>query len=1001
MQRVLGGTVGAFASARRKAKNAAEDLSSENALPLQRSMFPWVEYMDEREENKENNKSYDTTDVWEVASRYGIPKVLFEMHLQKQMDASANFHSLPFTILLVMSYAGMMIIHMNTTSAFSVENAMVTNIEQVPRFGYTSNGVGHKTVYDVNSAADMWSWMQRGFVPWVLSNEPVGTLLHFNKVVGGFRLRQERSDLELNENGYYGCETALELTSFWHRTCVLGYEYEHKPDIITARTTSSPRREVWIYVNDDAQTLDEQLVRLELEEWYDNYTQKVELGVPVYNAEHGVHTLININFFYPRSGRVWKIIIPASVFGNPYAGGTLAYTFDLVWATCIGYIFFVEIVEIRSIIKEHTWRGIYTEYVGLWNLVDWISVLTGIVIITIFLLNLGGVYGMNNALATLSDLSWNESRAECEVQTSNYIDELTRAVSRHQTTKVLFSVYPAIIGLRLLKAFAAQDRLSIVTTTILTAGISLLHLGVIFGSVFSMFVVSGILLYGRDADDYASIMDACTSCFRLMLGDRGWDQLRLSGMAEAGGWYVLFMSTTNFLLFNIILATILDVYVDVKMKAGGTTNVLTDMVRMYKNWVATKRGECLPLKDVYSVVKAEKNVDANAAGEEAPAPRVALVHMDGRIVELNMGVDFMVTATYLKENINQMRSKQALDLIVEAIKVFYSENKEDVHMSDLSQMLREMNYLVKMGRKTVCLAMNKDHRIESSHSRGENSAIAEAQYQATKNAKADFLHEMFEIKRDLQQARLWINSDGRPIIDEPPPVLSGAFEVKEGQAQEKRIARHDIIKQHVDQQTTEAERLDEELAMGQTVAQESEETVKELETRLLQVSEDGARAVARRHRLRQQVLLLAKVKKRTKEAATRAKLQMGPVQASQKECFKLYETFTHENAMLRANIDELEQETKSIDQQRVEDEKRLTEEIEDLQDNYKELRIRINDAASIKLRWYPQILDRVESVYSTLQPRSPKDPENELLNLCELARERFSQRLNEQASQPL
>merc|ERR1719265_438787 len=98
--------------------------------------------------------------------------------------------------------------------------------------------------------------------------------------------------------------------------------------------------------------------------------------------------------------------------------------------------------------------------------------------------------------------------------------------------RIVFAAYPFIIGLRLLKAFAAQPRLALLTRTIWFAGQDLLHFLFVFLSIFCTFITAAMLLFGRYIDDFATVFRASTTVMRIMLGDFDWPALSYTGRLE-------------------------------------------------------------------------------------------------------------------------------------------------------------------------------------------------------------------------------------------------------------------------------------------------------------------------------------------------------------------------------------------------------------------------------------------------------------------------------------
>merc|ERR1719506_687399 len=70
----------------------------------------------------------------------------------------------------------------------------------------------------------------------------------------------------------------------------------------------------WIWVHQVPEDVQVMVKELEMTDWIDTYTEKVEISIPIYNAEYGVHSLCNVCFYFSRGGHVWKHIITQSCY---------------------------------------------------------------------------------------------------------------------------------------------------------------------------------------------------------------------------------------------------------------------------------------------------------------------------------------------------------------------------------------------------------------------------------------------------------------------------------------------------------------------------------------------------------------------------------------------------------------------------------------------------------------------------------------------------------------
>merc|ERR1719473_2089521 len=85
--------------------------------------------------------------------------------------------------------------------------------------------------------------------------------------------------------------------------------------------------------------------------------------------------------------------------------------------------------------------------------------------------------------------------------------------------RLLLGDYVFFYMLRFFKAFRAQPRLALVTTTIYTAGADLFHFSIVFVSIFGSFAFASVVLFGRRMVEFSSFFRAASTCFAILCGD--------------------------------------------------------------------------------------------------------------------------------------------------------------------------------------------------------------------------------------------------------------------------------------------------------------------------------------------------------------------------------------------------------------------------------------------------------------------------------------------------
>jgi hypothetical protein len=545
-----------------------------------------------------------------------------------------------------------------------------------------------------------------------------GVLLHYNRIILGVRLSQERADDVVDQTITGEC-TFGPLHKLYDKGCVGGHGYELEPETFEARKTTNPTRVHWLYINDDIEYVRHQLVQMEKLGWLDEHTRKIELAMPVYNAEYGLHTMFISCFFFSRGGHIWKDIIPLSAYAQNWNSFRSVF-YDFCWLLCMVWVVFAEVCEIMEVLREHGAAGIMKEYVGFWNAVDWASVWSGLVIISMFLTNMNNIGAMNLSLAALGEIDEVNDRSSYRRQGKQYVSDLETEIQYAYNFRMIQALYPLVIMARLFKAFGSQPRLAVVTRTLWSAWIDLFHFLIIFASVFFTYTVAGVVLFGRDTASFTTLARAMITCFRAMFGDFDWEELRKVGRLDAFLWFLPFMVLIVLILLNMLIAIVMDAYDEVITGLDHEDNMWLMMKKAYRMRVAKWKKEEVPMQEVLRGINAKIKEELRRKKEEDEGQDLGdEIDSDGSDEKSKVKGRFMkkhkmmasthqterepcVTCAVLKELFPEtMHTAQAKKLIRDSIIFYYSAHKEVGDINEVLTTISRIDYRTKRLRKKV------------------------------------------------------------------------------------------------------------------------------------------------------------------------------------------------------------------------------------------------------------------------------------------------------------
>lgn len=652
----------------------------------------------------------------EERQKKGIELKKYMAWVKDEVDRENSCLQLPQTIVLLVCFCMLALLHLKQDKVFAIEGALRFDIEENANFAWSHN-FGHKVIFDVNSIADFWSWLHIGFLPlvvqhsWgysedlqsaynVLSASGNGTtpystdrlpghfgwpdhpnvkipvrddLLHYNRIIGGIRLRQERA-----ERSYDLCRipgnVPKELWQSWlGKPCMpAASALEETPEVDHAEAFGEAKRVEWLAtIRDSLQQLQQQVIDMEdgcsqldrknrngaclcstcsedtqdgfYYPWLDEQTSRVEIGFVSYNAEYGLLSLTTASFFFTRGGRIHKIVHVQSAWADHFAGdifdvGTMIIC-DITWFSLLLYVLFNEVKEIVHLLrssKDRWWRTLKDEYFEFWNIVDWISIFLALFVVQMFAQVLFTTHAVVHEFEEIVGKNLQSlSRAEFTDTMQNFMASMESLCVTERWYRVSFCFYPMAVMLRLFKSFAAQGRLAIVTRTLTRSLVDMVHFFMVFMSVFFCMVVNSVLIFGQDIEDYSNMTRATMTCFRNMFGDWDWGGMDEGSLWLSGMWFWAFVIIIVVLLLGFLLAILMDAFGVEKEKALEEQTLMKQIDNMMRRRSMNKAKERVKLNAIFDSYLQKFNNDEKAMldSDLYITPEDAMEQVDGLRIE--------------------------------------------------------------------------------------------------------------------------------------------------------------------------------------------------------------------------------------------------------------------------------------------------------------------------------------------------------------------------------
>lgn len=686
---------------------------------VQRDIFTWIRISEEAEAEAKDgemtrwNKGHATITAREVAEKYGVPREHVVKYLSDEIEEEKSCLSLPFTLGMVTVYGLMVSQHNRIHPVHAVEDSIIFLIEEDAEFAFSNSQHGHKSMYDVDSFQEYWSWLIDGFIPLLFDQESDysegfsgleesmvvpraerGFVLNYNRIIGGIRLRQERSWKQ-------ECSSTSDLWQFYGKSCVGGHGYELWPETWEAYGVMNASYEWWLYIHDDIDEVLHEAVEKETSGWLTDETRKIELGIPLYNAGHKVYSFVSVNFYFNRGGHIWKRMLAMSTFSTWWSDDLWwNIVFDGIWIFGLVWRLLREIFDMWCIARENGLGSLCRQYVGFWNLVDWTCILVGFAIVLVFASRNAASNELNSEMEFLSHIDEVQNRTAYR----NVVHEMTAALETEVVQvnffRVLLAMYPIINMIMLFKAFASQPRLSLVTRTLAAARNDLLHFLVVFVSIFLTYALIGVLLFGREVNGFTTYSRSLTTCFRVMMGDFDWKSLSVIGRIEAGLWFMSFMIFIVMLMMNMLLTIVMDSYSNQIRSSTDAETLWYELYELFSRWHGRRQGHLVSLPYLKKCLEDHSYRDSRRTKHETSS-----------VKHLNL-----VTVDFLQEVCPTIQPEQAIVVIAEAVMDVWSQKHEHADDEEIFMDVREVNWTTKKLKskiKRACVQTveeDKEHR---------------------------------------------------------------------------------------------------------------------------------------------------------------------------------------------------------------------------------------------------------------------------------------------------
>jgi len=467
----------------------------------------------------------------------------------------------------------------------------------------------------VADVASFWNWADRSGLPAILGTPVVAGNIARIHVAGPNILL---GDVMLSRTTQDGS-----VVSQWllNSDAAQAYLVNHTGDYLGAAQTSI------------------QVLRRSNLDWNDPYSREMALLFILHNALADMFLTVQVRSRFFKTGDLDVRVQASACMDNAEVSASQA-VLDILLIVLISWLAVTETKDAFAALVHGCHA--FIQYWGFWNAVDWSCI--GLAVVT------GCAWAITNMQITSENLQFVREEtfdplSPTEEQLVVMQEELLQVQSWLLSVRVLTSLLTMTVIMKFFKGFRANPRLQIVADALRNCASNIAHFFLIFWTLFSCFAVIAHVLFGNDITEFASLANSFEASMSTLMGEFEW-YVRASGVKSGimtSGmpivavhlWFVVYICFALLVLFNMLLAMVLDSYASaaqVMDKRADAPTILTQTFRYIQRW-----------KETMGFV---------------PLRRIAI-----KLLDLECHRQKVVTVESLREAFPKMRQKQAVWLM--------------------------------------------------------------------------------------------------------------------------------------------------------------------------------------------------------------------------------------------------------------------------------------------------------------------------------------------------
>jgi hypothetical protein len=605
-------------------------------------------------------------------------------YLEREQTVNESIREMPVTLLFFILFWYLVVNHFKTAEVHEHYKVMkvafaIPEQDEERGGGGRGGGGGPKSTGWAGRRDELLRWTATEFAPnvfWGDQHEdlslientkflPAGRIATYNQLIGGLRMRKVT-----DVRGECVDKKIPSLIEWYHpggHPSGDGPCRFYGPSEITA-DSQGDIEDVWFYAQQPLVEVVDHLNKMQEDAWVNELTRLVEIRTATYNAETGMFGLTTLSFFFQPHGVIEQSFRADAwaVRAYPASGWFVLVLADLGFLCVVLFFVVSELQQIIWALMQSKTAATMLKLYGsdVWNFMDWLSIFATIFSVVYFYDIMGSTDALCTVIAELPRLGAlprvkEELIALTGVSAAGYEEQMARIYADFEaiaytwdSLRMFAGFFAFTIMMRFFKSFRANARLSVVTETLARAGVDGIHFFLVFIIIFLCFVLTAHILFGHSHEAFDSLWDAMHTCFLVLMGDFDLWRMMEINYVFAMLWFWLFEILVFLILFNMLLAVVMDVYFQVKSGQQDAQPIWEQAAQRYREMRSRKVD-----KDKVTMVDgvAHKQVDTRPSANKI----LGVLHSDNHDLT---GDDFLTAETLVSLPLT-MDMRDAVDLV--------------------------------------------------------------------------------------------------------------------------------------------------------------------------------------------------------------------------------------------------------------------------------------------------------------------------------------------------